>query len=225
VTQQRSRAVLSIWNDIDAEIEADYEDWYQRDHIRDRAGTPGFRSARRYQRISGAGREYFTFSDLEGIEVIGSPAYRNRLKEATEWTRRIMPHFRRLIRVAADVTIERGDGTGGIAGTAVYDPMDDAPRLAARREIEAALPAVMDDARITRVRILEANPLVNELPNPEAKLRPDPPRTAGIAIIIEGTSETAVARHLAALQVLPAVAPLTAAMPASLYRLLFTSQS
>ena len=44
------------------EIEEEYEAWYQRDHLRDRVGTPGFRSCRRYMRVQGDGRQYFTFS-------------------------------------------------------------------------------------------------------------------------------------------------------------------
>ena len=221
---QLSRAVLSIWNDIDAEIESEYEAWYQQDHLRDRVATPGFRSCRRYQRVLGEGREYFTFSDLDTIEVLSSAPYRGRLREATEWTRRVMPHFRRLIRVAADVTVDRGDGTGCFAGTALYDQLGD-HRESARRAIEAALDTVMEDARITRARLFEANPAVNDLPNPEAKLRPDPPSSTELAIVVEGTCEAAVSRHLAKLQSLPHLAALSPAMPASVYRLLFSSRS
>src|SRR5436305_9906182 len=106
-----SKAVICVWNDIDAEIEGDYERWYQWDHLPDRIGIPGFKSCRRFVRVAGEGRQYFTFSDLESLDVSRSPAYVARLKEVTEWTRRIMPHFRRAIRFAADVTVDRGDGT------------------------------------------------------------------------------------------------------------------
>lgn len=221
---QLSRAALSIWNDIDAEIENDYEAWYQRDHLRDRVATPGFRSCRRYQRVLGEGREYFTFSDLDSIEVLSSAPYRERLREATDWTRRIMPHFRRLIRVAADVTVDKGDGTGVFAGTALYDQLGDRGG-SVRRGIEVALEGVMNDCRITRVRLFEANPVVNDLPNPEARLRPDPPRSTELAIVVEGTSEAAVSRQLAKLQSLSELAALSPAMPASVYRLLYSSRS
>ena len=83
----------------------------------------------------------------------------------------------------------------------------------------------MADARITRVRLFEANPAVNDLPNPEAKLRPDPPSSTELAIVVEGTSEAAVSRQLAILQSLPQLAALSTAMPASVYRLLFSSRS
>jgi hypothetical protein len=135
-----------------------------------------------------------------------------------------MPHFRRLVRVAADVTLDRGDGTGAFAGTALYDQLGDR-RDAIFAAITAALDQSTDGSRITRIRIFEANPAVNELPNPEAKLRPDPPRSTELAIVIEGTSEAAVARQLAQLQTLPELAALAPSMPASVYRLLFSSRS
>jgi len=222
---QLSRAVLSIWNDIDPEIEAEYEAWYQRDHLRDRVNTPGFRSCRRYIRVAGEGRQYFTFSDLDSIEVSASQAYRNRLANATEWTRRIMPHFRRLIRVAADVTLERGDGTGAFVATAVFENVGEARRQAARAAIAAAAEGTMDGARITRLRIFEANEAANGLPNPEAALRPDAPRTCELAIVLEGSCEAAVTQQLAALQGLPELRSLTPAMPPSVYRLLFSSSN
>jgi hypothetical protein len=220
-----STAVLSIWNDIDAEIAGEYEAWYQRDHLRDRVGVPGFRSCRRYVRVLGDGRQYFTFSDLDSIEITTSPAYLARLQNVTDWTRRIMPHFRRLIRVAAHVTLDRGDGTGGFAATAPYEHVGEAQRAAACHAIEAALGEVMKDARVTRVRIFEGDAAATGMPNPEAVLRPDPPRTADLAIVVEGSYEASVSNHLSTLTALPELAALTPAMQPSVYRLLFSSQS
>ncbi len=220
---QLSRAVLSIWNDIDPEIEGEYEAWYQRDHLRDRVHTPGFRTCRRYIRVAGDGRQYFTFSDLDSIDVCTSEAYRSRLANATEWTRRIMPHFRRLIRVAADVTLERGDGIAGFAATAVFEGGGDLAREAARAAIAAAAVPIMEDARVTRLRIFENNAAANGVPNPEAALRPDAPRTCELAIVLEGSDEVAVAQHLATLQELTERQALTSAMPPSVYRLLYSS--
>lgn len=220
----RCVAVLSIWNDIDPEIEAEYEAWYQRDHLRDRVGTPGFKSCRRYERILGDGRRYFTFSDIESVDVIKADTYAERLRNPTEWTRRIMPHFRNLIRVVADVNIDRGDGTGGYAATALYDAPTEHLRASARAAIDAALDSAMADARITRIRVFESNACANGLPNPEAALRPDPQQSPGLAIVIEGSCQPSVFRHLEDLRKLPELVALASVMPASVYRLLFSSQ-
>jgi hypothetical protein len=224
VTTQLSRAVLNIWNDIDEDIEVDYERWYQRDHLRDRVGTPGFRSCRRYLRVSGEGRMYFTFSDLEDISVIQGAAYRERLANATEWTRRIMPHFRRLVRMASDVTVERGDGTGGFVATAAFDGSA-SQCTAARDAVATVLDRVMDDARLTRVRVLLANEAANTLPNPEAALRPDAPRTAALAILVEGSFQESVTRALQAIVEQRAIMALSSVVPPSTYRLLFSSSN
>jgi hypothetical protein len=220
-----STAMMCLWNDIDAEIEHDYEAWYQRDHLRDRVNIPGFRNCRRYVRMAGEGRQYLTFSDLDSIDVTRSPPYLDRLAHATDWTCRIMPHFRRIIRVVADVNIDRGDGTGGLIATAAYEKVDERRRVAARRALDAALAEVMNDARVTRVRVLERNPASTDVPNPEAKLRPDPTQSAELAILLEGTYEAAVTRHLATLQALPELASLRPVVPPTVYRLLFTSRN
>lgn len=220
-----STAVVCVWNDIDPEIESDYEAWYQWDHLPDRVGIPGFKSCRRYVRVLGEGRQYFTFSDLESLEVSRSSAYVERLKDITEWTRRIMPHFRRAIRFAADVTVDRGFGTGGFLATALYENFGEEGRQAARSAIEAALEDVKKDACVTRVRVFEMNRAASDVSNPEAKLRPDPQRTADLTIVIEGSYETAVWRQLETLRALPELASLSDVMPPTAYRLLFSSRS
>ncbi len=47
-------AILTIWTDIPADIEADFNDWYNREHLPDRIqGMPGFLRGRRYAAIAG----------------------------------------------------------------------------------------------------------------------------------------------------------------------------
>ena len=220
-----STAMMCLWNDIDAEIEPEYEAWYQRDHLRDRVATPGFRSCRRYMRVSGSGRQYLTFNDLEDIHATRSAHYLDRLANATDWTRRVMPHFRRMVRVVADVTIDRGDGTGGFIASVAYGGVAEGQRLAAREALTAAIDRTMEDARVTRVRVLERNAASSDTPNPEALLRPDPQLSADLSILVEGSYEAVVSGQLARLQALAAVSALQAVLAASTYRLLFSSRS
>lgn len=219
-----SAAVLSIWNDADAEIAGEYELWYQQDHIRDRAGTPGFRSARRYRRVAGQGREYFTFSDIESIAVSTSPAYVDRLRNPTEWTQRIMPHFRRLIRTASHVRVDCGEGTGGFAGTAVYGVVQAERMAAIRARIDKEAESVVRQSGITRLRLFEEDQQSTGVPNPEAALRPDPPLGIGFALVLEGTLQQSVADHLARLCALPELAGAPEVMPTSIYQLIYSSQ-
>lgn len=223
--ERSSPAVLSIWNDIDDAIADDYEAWYQWDHLPDRVGIPGFRSCRRYIRVAGLGRQYFTFSDLDAMEVTRSAAYLERLGHVTDWTRRIMPHFRRLIRVPARVTVDRGNGTGGFVATALFQGLVEERRRATRDAIATAVDGVMKDARVTRVRLFEVDHDSVGVTNPEAALRPDPSTTADLALVLEGSYESAVSEHISALIALRELESLSPAMPPSVYRLLFSSRS
>lgn len=223
--EPNSTAMMCLWNDIDAEIEPEYEAWYQRDHLRDRIGTPGFRSCRRYARVSGSGRQYLTFNDLDDIHATRSAHYLDRLANATEWTRRIMPHFRRMVRVVADVTIDRGDGTGGFIASVAYGDVTEAQRLAARDALAVAIERTMEDARVTRVRVLERNAASSDTPNPEATLRPDPQLSTDLSILVEGSYEAVVSEQLARLQALTSLSSLQPVLAASAYRLLFSSRN
>ena len=46
------RAILADWNEVDRTIEADFDDWYLREHIPERISVPGMTRAA----LSGAGR-------------------------------------------------------------------------------------------------------------------------------------------------------------------------
>lgn len=50
-----SAAILIVWTDIPAEIEADFNEWYNREHLPDRVlRMPGFLRGRRYVCITPA---------------------------------------------------------------------------------------------------------------------------------------------------------------------------
>lgn len=217
------RAVVCVWNDIDPEISDEYDAWYQRDHLPDRYNLAGFRSSRRYIRVSGEGRQYLAFSELDSIDVGTSPAYLAKLANAGEWTRRIMPHFRRAIRFVANVRIDTGRGTGGFLGAALYNlGRDQSDSML--KAIEPSLAEVMADPCVVRTRVFQKSEAASDRKNPEATLRPDQQQTADFSIIVEGLHEATIARHLDVLHALPEVSVLAPVMTPSIYRLLYSSQ-
>lgn len=218
------KGVLAVWNDVDPEVEEDYEAWYQQDHLRDRLGVPGFRTARRHRRSSGLGRQYFTFYAVDSLDVLASPAYVERLRDVTDWTQRIMPHFRHLIRAACAVALDMGNGTAGTVGTVLLDGIPADARQPAREAVAAVFAGLLQDPCITRARLWECSSVVTNVENPEADIRPDPPRTSELSILIEGTSERAIQAGMATLASLPAFGEARPVMEPSLYRLLFSSQ-
>ena len=200
--------IISVLNDLGEGCDrADYEAWYQQDHLPDRLGVPGFRHARRYRRSGGAGQEYFTFYETASPEVLRSAAYLQRLAAPTPWTLRMMPHFRAMNRTVCTIAADLGGGIGGVV----------AVLGAAQRAAGApVLGPVAARSGVTRLRLWSA---AGDLPaNPEAALRPGGDASFAAMLVVEGTEEESV---LAAAQEAAAIC----AMPGApgLYRLIYAS--
>jgi hypothetical protein len=91
--------VLAIWFDVEAEAEAELEAWYPRQHLPERLSVPGFLRGRRYAAVDALARN-FTLYEVETPAVLTSGAYLERLNNPTDWTRRVLPSFRRMVRGA-----------------------------------------------------------------------------------------------------------------------------
>jgi antibiotic biosynthesis monooxygenase (ABM) superfamily enzyme len=85
--------LLVIWTDIAAEHEADFNAWYDQEHIPQLLGVPGFQTGRRYQAVEGAPK-YVAIYQLADENVLKSDAFRAVRESPTAWTKKITPHFR-----------------------------------------------------------------------------------------------------------------------------------
>lgn len=86
----KNRALLLVMMDIDPEHEAEFNRWYDEEHVPERMAIPGFLSARRYRAIEGEPK-YLALYELEDPSVLESETYRYWYGEGrTEWTRRIL---------------------------------------------------------------------------------------------------------------------------------------
>lgn len=92
-----SPGLLLAMTDIPAEIEAEFNEWYDTEHIPERLAVPGFRSAHRYQAIEG-GPAYQALYDLDSVAVLDTPEYARLRENQSERTLRIMPQFQNLHR-------------------------------------------------------------------------------------------------------------------------------
>ena len=204
--------ILCVLNDLaEGTDRADYEAWYQRDHLPDRLSVPGFRHARRYRRLRGPGQEYFTFYETDSQAVLATAAYLARLAEPTAWTRRMMPSFRAMSRSVCRVAADTGGGgIGGIVALlgSAEPPAPVAPEALADA---AARPAV------TRARLWRGDPAAG-VPNPEARLRPGGDTSFPTVLLIEGTEAEAVAEAAQ-----EAARRLGLDNPVTLYRLMFAA--
>lgn len=84
--------LLVVWTDIAAEHEADFNEWYDKEHIPQLLGVPGFLTGRRYQAVEGTPR-YIAIYQLADENVLKSDAFRAVRETPTAWTKKITPHF------------------------------------------------------------------------------------------------------------------------------------
>ena len=184
--------LLCVMNDIAPACDRrDYEAWYQGDHVPDRLGIPGFQHARRYRRLNGPRAEYLTFYETATPAVLCSAPYIKRLAEPTDWTARIMLHFRTMSRSICRVALDEGQrGVGGLLALIAHQ---EDPSAA----LEAQLAAVLAQPGVMRVRIWRADPTVT-VPSPEEKLRPGGDGSFDTIIVVEGTNAEMINAALAA---------------------------
>jgi hypothetical protein len=125
------RGILAIWNDCRAGREAEFDAWFQGEHLAERLAVPGFLYGRRHQAISGnAG--IFTFYLVESPDVLTSKPYLERLDNPTPMTRTIMSEvFLNMNRTVCRRTLRRGGLRGAFAVTTRFNDTPDVGALSA----------------------------------------------------------------------------------------------
>ncbi|HEX3864518.1 MAG TPA: hypothetical protein VHY35_22775 [Stellaceae bacterium] len=91
-------ALLLIAMNVVPEHEADFNDWYNNEHLPGLGSVPGVLCARRY-RGTGATQRYAAIYHFANPDVPNSASWKAAAN--TPWTERIRPNFRDFIRVDA----------------------------------------------------------------------------------------------------------------------------
>jgi hypothetical protein len=157
------KGMLLTSMDIDASDEAEFNRWYDREHLEERVAIEGFLEARRYIAHQ-ASPKYLCLYSTRTIEVLDSPAYRTRLANPTAWSTKTMACFKNMIRAVARITISRGQGRGAALGIVrLRPPAGEQDRL------RAALREALDPGRLDGVismHLIESDPALSG-PTPE----------------------------------------------------------
>ena len=162
MTQQ---GILAIWNDCRAGREAEFEAWFQGEHLLERLAVPGFLFGRRHQAISGA-CGYFNFYLVESPAVLTSKPYLERLDHPTPMTRKVMSEiFINMNRTICHRTLRRGAFRGAYAVTARFDV---APEMSA---LTALAENLVHDAGVASCEIWSAVDPAEQPVSMEEKLR------------------------------------------------------
>jgi hypothetical protein len=92
----RAQGLLLNAMSIAPELEADFNAWYDKEHIPALSAVPGVLSARRFRSTSGTPK-YVALYHLATPEVQESAEW-NQARQS-DWTSRIVPHFRDRLRI------------------------------------------------------------------------------------------------------------------------------
>jgi hypothetical protein len=109
------KGMLLTSMDVDAANEADFNRWYDREHLEERVAIDGFIEARRYVAHE-AQPKYLSLYSTETFEVLDSAAYRTALANQTAWSRENISRFKNMIRAVTRITFSRGQGRGAALG-------------------------------------------------------------------------------------------------------------
>ncbi len=179
--------------DIDPADEADFNRWYDREHLSERVAIEGFLEARRYVAHLGSPK-YLCLYSTATFGVLDSPAYRAALLNPTDWSKVNLARFKNMIRAVAHITISRGQGRGAALGIVRVRPTGggaDGLRNALRAKLD---PEELDG--IVSMHLIESDPALSR---PITKDPPVPGPGAGDwFVLIDGTDVKAISAAIGA---------------------------
>ena len=185
------KGMLLTSMDIDPADEANFNRWYDYEHLEERVAIDGFLEARRYVAHAGSPK-YLCLYSTKTIDVLDSAAYRKRLDNPTDWSKKTMAQFKNMIRAVARITVSRGTGRGAVLGIVRFRPhagQEDALRNQLKEQLDPGTDEIIS------MHLLESDA---KLSGPTAEIP-----AAGNAgygdwfVLIDGTSVNAVTTMLA----------------------------
>ena len=84
----KGTGLMIVWADVPAELEADFNRWYNEEHLAELLSVPGVLSAARYE-AARSGPKHMAVYELESPAVVETEAFKNRPR--TEWGQRVSP--------------------------------------------------------------------------------------------------------------------------------------
>jgi hypothetical protein len=186
------KGMLLTSMDIEPADEAEFNRWYDREHLEERVAIDGFLEARRYHAYTGSPKFLFLYS-TGNIDVLDSPAYRKRLDNPTEWSKLNMARFKNMIRVVARITESCGIGRGSKLGIVRFRP-EAGHEDALRRDLKAKLDPG-DHEGIISMHLLESDA---KLSGPTSEIPSAGSSAADWFVLIDGTNVSAITAMQAA---------------------------
>jgi hypothetical protein len=152
------KGMLLTSMDIDPSDEAEFNRWYDREHLLERVAIDGFLEARRYIAHQGSPK-YLCLYSTATFEVLNSPTYRTVLMNPTDWSKTNLARFKNMIRAIARITVSRGQGRGAALGIVRLRP-----RAGDKDKLRTALRDRLDPEKldgIISMHLIESDPALS----------------------------------------------------------------
>lgn len=187
------KGMLLTSMDIDPSDEAEFNRWYDREHLEERVAIDGFLEARRYIAHNGKPK-YLCLYSTASFAVLDSPAYRAKLANPTDWSTKVMARFKNMIRAVTRISISHGQGRGATLGIVRLRPVaggEDKLRDALREKLD---PEKSDG--IISMHLIESDPVFSKPigTDPSAPV----PGAGDWFVLIDGTQVEAIPDAIAA---------------------------
>jgi hypothetical protein len=152
------KGMLLTSMDIAPSDEAEFNRWYDREHLLERVAIDGFLEARRYIAHQGSPK-YLCLYSTASFEVLDSPTYRTVLMNPTDWSKTNLARFKNMIRAIARITVSRGQGRGAALGIVRLRP-----RAGDKDKLRTALRDRLDPEKldgIISMHLIESDPALS----------------------------------------------------------------
>ena len=134
---------LLIWTSVDPAYEQDFNQWYDQEHMQERAAIKGFRWSRRYHSDTCA-RPYLALYQTDTLHVFTSEPYRQAFTKQTQWSERNFTRMRDTSRRVNAVTALAGVGTGAAVALVCLQSIEQAQAaIVLAQELKSALEGVL----------------------------------------------------------------------------------
>ncbi len=192
----RGEGMLITCMDIAPADEAEFNKWYDGEHVEERVRIPGFLAARRYV-APALSPKYLALYEAKDLAALGGPEYQKALANQTAWSKKVMGRFVRPGRFIAGRVASMGKGRGGWVLFARLKPAEGKEAGLAAWLKDRWLPEVDAETAIIAAHIMQTDPVLS-LPL-DADGKPDrskPPAPTTIILLVEATCADALGRAL-----------------------------
>ena len=88
MADKKGKGLFMVWCDVPADMEEDFNRWYNEEHLNEVLAIPGVLNAARYVAVSGSPK-YLACYELTNPELRDTPEYQEHLIQPTEWSKRV----------------------------------------------------------------------------------------------------------------------------------------